>query len=70
MSATMVGLRRKNFKLHWLRRPKTVPIKRNLYQKISNLKPHIWNLSMNFRFSGRKSQSQQKFVKKITLFTI
>ena len=38
--------------------------------RINNLKPHIWSLSINFRFSGRKSQSQQKLAKKVTHFTI
>ena len=33
------------------------------------LKPHIWSLT-SFRFSGRKSQSQQKLAKKITHFTV
>ena len=37
--------RRKNLKLHWLKRPETVPQKRNLEQKINYSKPHIWNLS-------------------------
>ena len=53
-----------------LRHPKIVPIKQNLYQKINNLKPHIWTLSIDFRFSGRKSQSHHKLAKKITHFTI
>ena len=53
-----------------LRHPKIVPIKQNLYQKINNLKPHIWSLSIDFRFSGRKSQSHHKLAKKITHFTI
>ena len=31
----------KNLKLHWLKRPKAVPKKRNLDQKINYSKPHI-----------------------------
>ena len=66
----MFGQRRKILKLHWLKHPKTVPKKRNLDQKVNDSKRHIWSLSLNFRFSSRKSQSQQKLVKKITYFTI
>ena len=33
-------------------------------------KPHIWSLSIIFKFSGRQSQSQKKLAKKITHFTI
>ena len=68
ISATMVGQRRKMLKLHWLKHTKKNQ-KTKLYQKINDSKPHIWSLSMNFRFSGRKSQSQQKLEKKITHFT-
>ena len=39
-------------------------------QKINHSKPHSWSLSINFRFCGRKSQSQQKLAKRITHFTI
>ena len=39
-------------------------------QKINDLKPDIRSLSLNFRFSSRNSQSQQKLVKKINHFTI
>ena len=34
-------------RLRWLKRPKTVPIKRNLHEKINYLKPHILSLSIN-----------------------
>lgn len=44
--------------------------KRNLDQKLNDSKPHFWSLSMNFRFFGRKSKSQQKLAKKITHFAI
>ena len=33
-------------------------------------KPHIWSLSIIFKFSGRQSQSQQKLAKKIIHFII
>ena len=69
MSAIMVGWQRNIFKLHWLKCPETVP-KNNLGQKINDSKPHIWSLPINFRFSSRKSQSQQNLAKKITHFTI
>ena len=45
------------------------PKKQNLDLKINDSKPHIWLLSMNFRFSGRKSHSQQNLAKNITHFT-
>ena len=66
----MVGRRQKVLKLHWLKRPKAVPKKQNLDHKTNNSKPHIWSLSIKFRFFGRKSQSQQKLVKKIIHFTM
>ena len=44
--------------------------KQNLDQEINDSKPHIWGLFFKFRFSSRKSQSQQKLAKKITRFTI
>ena len=47
MSTTMVGRRRKILKLRWLKGPKAVPIKQNLYEKINDLKSHIWSLSNN-----------------------
>ena len=66
----MVGRRRKILKiLHWLKCPKTVPKKTNLDQKINDYKPHIWSLSINFGFSSRKSQTQQKLAKNLTHFT-
>ena len=40
----------------FLIRPKTAPVKQNLHEKIH----HIWSLSINFKYSNRKSQSQQK----------
>ena len=45
------------------------PKKQNLDLKINDSKPHIWLLSMNFRFSGRKPHSQQNLAKNITHFT-
>ena len=46
-------------KLHLLKRPKTVPKKKNLVRKenIQNLIFEIFRFS--FRFQSRKSQSQQ-----------
>ena len=44
--------------------------KKKLEQKINDSKVRIWSLSINFRFSGRKSQSQQKLAKRITHFTM
>ena len=66
MSATMVGGRGRILKLHWLKSTKTVPKKWNWDQKINDSKLHICSLSINFRFFGRKSQSQQKLAKMIT----
>ena len=62
--------KRKKLKLYLLKRPKTVPRKRNLDEKINDSKSHIRSLSFNFRFFSSKSQSQQKLAKKITHFTI
>ena len=70
MSATMVGWRRKILKLHWLKRHKKVPKKRNLDPKINNSQLHIWSLFCSFRFSSRKSRSQEKLAEKVTHFTI
>ena len=77
MSTTMVGQRRKILELHWIKRPKTVLRKtkfgpENKWFKTSENK---WFKTsyldfINFRFSGRKSQSQQKLAKKITHFEI
>ena len=53
----------KKIKFYWLKRPKTVPKKRNLDQKVNDSKLHVWSLSSNFRFSSRKSQSQEKLAK-------
>ena len=39
-------------------------------EKINDLKPWIWSLSLNFGFSSRTSQSQQRTAKAITHFTI
>ena len=52
-------------KLYWWKCPETASKKRNLDQKINYSKLHIWSLSFNFRFSSRKSQSQQKLAKRI-----
>ena len=85
----------KNKKKHWLKLPKAVPKKRNLYQNINDSLSHIsgilflkilfrtylfsyaparssghhQSLFINFRFSNRNSQSQQKLAKNITHFT-
>ena len=66
----MLGRGRKTFKLHWLKRNKTVPKKQSLNQKKNYSKPHTWSLSYDFRFSSRKTQSQQKLAKMITHFTV
>ena len=60
LSATMVGRRHKALILHWLKRAKTVPRKRNLDQKINSSKPHLWILSIDFKFSGRNTQRKWK----------
>ena len=72
MSATMVvGQRQICLKLQWLKHPKTVPRKRNLDQKINDSKPHFGVYQqLIFSFSDRKTQSQQKLVKKIIHFAI
>ena len=70
MSGTMVGRRRNILKSHRLKRPEPLPKRLNLEQKINDLKPHIWSLSLNFGFSSRKSQTQQKLAKAISHFTI
>ena len=61
---------KKKLKLHWLKRTKTVLKKRNFDQKINDIKPHIWSLSINFKFFARNFQNQQKLAKKIAHFTI
>ena len=66
----MVCLRQKILKLLWLKSTKTVPEKRNLDQKINESKLHIRCLSINFRFSSTKSQSQQRLAKRIIHFTM
>ena len=66
----MIGQRQQMLKLHLLTRPKTVPKKQNLDQKINYSKPNIWSLSFNFKFSSRKIQIQQKLVKKIAHFLV
>ena len=47
----------KHLKLHSLKCTKAVLKKRYLDQKINDSKPHICSLSLNFRFSSRKSQN-------------
>ena len=66
MVATMVDRRQK---LRWLKRPETIPQKTKFGPK-NNSKPHIWSLSLNFKFFSRKSESQQKLSKKIIHFRI
>ena len=70
MSAIMVGRWQKISKLHWLKHPKTVPKNKIWTRKQNDWKSHIWSLSTDFRFSGRKSQNQQKPAKRITYITI
>ena len=71
MLATMFDQRRETLKAHWVKRSKIVPKRpRNVNQKINHSKHHIWSLSFTFRFSARKSQSQQNLSKKITHFKI
>ena len=61
----------KIFKSHWLKCPKTVLKKKgNMDQNTNGSKPNVWSLSINFRISGGKSQSQWKLAKKVTYFTI
>ena len=69
MSATIVGRRRKILKLHWIKRPKTVPQK-SKFGPENKLFKISYQEFINFRFSVRKSQSQQKLAKKVTHFTI
>ena len=65
----MFDQRRETLKAHWVKRSKTVQKRpRNMNQKINHSKHHIWSLSFTFRFSARKSQSQQNLSKKITHF--
>ena len=67
----MFDQRRETLKAHWVKRSKIVQKRpRNMNQKINHSKHHIWSLSFTFRFSARKSQSQQNLSKKITHFTI
>ena len=60
--ATMGGWWQKILKLQRLKCSKTVPKNKIWTRK--------WSLFTNFRFSGRKSQSQRKLAIKITHFTI
>ena len=60
----------KNFKITLAKTSKNSPKKCNLNQKINYSYPHIWRLSFNFRLSIKKSQRQQKLVKKIIHLTI
>ena len=61
----MVSRRRR--KIILAETPCNSPKKQNLDQQINDQK-HIWSLSFNVRFSGKKSQKQQKLAKKITHF--
>ena len=56
LSATMAGRQRKNLKLHWIKCPKTVPLIKTSYLEF-----------INFRFSGRTSQRQQKLDSTVSL---
>ena len=66
MLVTMVSRRRRKITL--AETPSNSPKKQNLDQQINDQKHHIWSLSFNVRFSGKKSQKQQKLAKKITHF--
>ena len=60
----------KNFKITLAKTSQNNPRKQNLDPEINNSKLHTWILSFSFRFSGRKSWSQQKQAEKVTHFTI
>ena len=60
----------KHFQIKLAKTLQNSPNKRNLNQIINDSKPLIWNLSVNLRFSARKSQSQQRRTKKITYIVI
>ena len=71
MSATMVDQRRKISKLYWIKCHKTVTQKKKFGAENNWLKTsYLQFIAINFRFSGRKSQSQQQLVEKTTHFTI
>ena len=60
----------KKLKLHWLKRPKTVPKKQNLDQKIIDSKSHIWSFFVLISDFLAKVSKLTKLAKKITHFTI
>ena len=63
MSATMVDQRRKISKLYWIKCHKTVTQKKKFGAENNWLKTsYLQFIAINFRFSGRKSQSQQQLV--------
>ena len=69
----MISQRQKNFKKHWLKRPKVVPqktISGIRFYICRDIPVDIIRVIFNFRFSSRKCQSQQKLPKKITHFPI
>ena len=58
MLVTMVAQRQKVLKLRWPKCHKTFAKKTKLGPEINDSKLHICSLSINFRFSGWKCQSQ------------
>ena len=62
---------KKNSKLYWIKCHKTVTQKKKFGAENNWLKTsYLQFIAINFRFSGRKSQSQQQLVEKTTHFTI
>ena len=54
----------KNLKISQYKTSENSHIKRNLDHKANDANRHIWSSSINFRFFGRKSWSQQKLAKR------
>ena len=54
----------KNLKISQYKTSENSHIKRNLDHKANDANRHIWSSSINFRFFGRKSRSQQKLAKR------
>ena len=59
---------KKKLKLLWQKLPKIVAKKQNFDQKINSSKYHVWSLSINFRFSRRKSESQKTSTKRHSFY--
>ena len=60
----------KNIKITLARTPQNSPKKITFGPENKWSKLHSWSLSIDFRFSNRKNQSQQKIAKKIIHFNI